>query len=382
MEPQAQTKRFSKLNRYSALLGALLVLGGCLLLRTDFVIAGRGTVEYARKNDFFAPADGWVATLQARTGEEVRAGDVLLRLRSPTLEAEELQARRALAALKADRIRVSARLDDLRHRPVPIEFMDAPAQERLLEEMESAQDTLIGRLESLVDSGGVSKIGLAERRIERLRVRAEALAAKSMADWMRAGLPEWERSLALAEKEAVEVEYVAARERAERIEERANALTIRAPFDGIVADLAPQQVDEPVKEGQYLLRVADPESAHRIEAYVPQRNADLLKPGQPVRMESRVFASVFEGPVRGELVSVSPMAAPPSLASDPKLGPAAGDIPLDLDIRVSDSPHPLIAGTTLEIEVVVGRRSVLEMFLPHNRAQLRSTVEPAASSNH
>jgi len=360
----------------------MLVLAGFLLLRTDFVIAGRGTVEYALKKDFFAPAGGRVDILNARSGQKIRTGDLLLRLRSPALEAEQLRARRELAALEADRIRAEARLADLRKRPASVEFMNASARERLLAEMETAQDTLIGRLENLVESGGVSKIDLAERRIERLRIRAEALAAKSRADWMRAGLPEWERALALAEKEAIEVEWAAAHGLVKRAEERLDALKIRAPFDGIIADLAPRQAGEPVEQGQYLLRVADPASAHRIKAHVPQRNADLLKPGQSVRMESRVFASLFEGPVHGKLITVTPMADPPSLETGMMPDPAAGDIPLELDIRVSDSPHPLIPGTTLDIEIVVGRRTLFEMFLPRNRSELRAPTEPASPSEH
>ncbi len=88
---------------------------------------------------------------------------------------------------------------------------------------------------------------------------------------------------------------------------------------------------------------------------MPERNIDLLRVGTRALMESKVFESVLEGPVRGTVQRVAPEADPPAASAASPL--------YEVDIAVDDSPYPLVLGSRLDIRLLLGRRSIAEVLL-------------------
>lgn len=372
-----KTKRFARINRYTALFGCLLIGGGLLLLRTEFAVRGTGVVELAGATDFFAPADGFVRVIKHKAGDRIRQGEVILRLHNPELDSRVVEAERDLARLEGDLLRAQAKIDDLRHRPVPIEFLEAAAKEPILQSIEATREALVRQLEPLAEQRDISSVDLANRRIEELRARMERVSAEHRAEWMRSGLPDWEQALAVAETEAIRLERDAARRILESLRARIDALVLRAPFDGTLIDLVPEQVGEAKRNGQFLFQVAESTSDYEVEAQLPQRNADLLQVGQFVRMESRVFRSITEGHIEGSVLHLRPAAKPSNTLETP-----TGDsVAVEAQIRIDRSPWPLIPGSSVEVEVIVGHRSILEMLLLRRKQAWRAQPEAKTSTS-
>lgn len=370
-----ETKRFARINRFTALFGCLLIVGGLLLLRTEFAVRGSGVVELAGVVDCFAPADGFVHGIEGNAGDRVRQGQVILRLYNPELDSRVIETERDLSNLEGNLLRAEAKINDLRHRPVPIEFLEAVTKEPLLQSIEATREALVRKLEPLAERGILTSVDLADRRIEELRARMERGSTEHRAEWMRAGLPDWEQALAVAETEAIRMERDGVRRVLESLRTRIDALVLRAPIDGTLTDLIPEQVGEATRSGQFLFQVVESMSDYQVKAQLPQRNADLLEAGQFVRMESRVFRSITEGHIEGTVLHLSPVAK-----SSNRLDGQTGDgVTVEAQIHVDRSPWPLIPGSSVEVEVIVGHRSILEMLLLRRKQTWRTT--PGANTS-
>lgn len=84
--------RWFALDRIPKTAIALAVLAGLLLaafsIKTDFQIEIRGELRPVKENNLFAPVDGIVEQLFVKHGDQINAGEEVLRLRSPELEKE------------------------------------------------------------------------------------------------------------------------------------------------------------------------------------------------------------------------------------------------------------------------------------------------------
>jgi multidrug efflux pump subunit AcrA (membrane-fusion protein) len=84
--------RWFALDRIPKTAIALALLAGLLLaafsIKTDFQIEIRGELRPVKENNLFAPVDGIVEQLFVKHGDQINAGEEVLRLRSPELEKE------------------------------------------------------------------------------------------------------------------------------------------------------------------------------------------------------------------------------------------------------------------------------------------------------
>ena len=131
-----------------ALAAVLAVIAVLVLAPADFTIQGRGELQPVRRRDVFAPSDGVVREVLARTGDHVSAFDpqrpdnqVLAILRNPDLDFElrrvsgEIQtAEKRLAAVKASRL---------------ANQLTGPDARRQYEQLTAEQEELSATLESL-----------------------------------------------------------------------------------------------------------------------------------------------------------------------------------------------------------------------------------------
>ena len=92
-----------------------------------------------------------------------------------------------------------------------------------------------------------------------------------------------------------------ARTSAQELSQRADALTVRAPADGVVYNL-PRKVGESVDEGQLVASVADPERL-RLRVRVDQPDLPRLAPGQRLVV---TFDGLPDREWAGKVVQVSP----------------------------------------------------------------------------
>ena len=347
--------------RVAGVLGLLIFVAGFFLVRTEFKLTSEGEVRRAKEREVVAPSDGHIEAVRFSDGESVSAGEVVMRMAAPDARLELLAGRQSMAELEAALLRNEIARKRAKVRPAPAEVLTAPERDRILGRIQSLQEELVGRLETLESSGGISATALQEHRIDKLRVELERLAAATRANWMEAGLPELDREALEAERKRLEAERPVLRERLALLEEKAGRAEVRAPIGGTLTRVRSLRSGAEVGRGELLFRVVDTETPFLVRAEVPEKNIDLVRPGVPVRMESGVFNALAEGYVRGRVVSVSPDAEPG--------GPGADAPVYDVDIEVVRSPLPLVLGSRMEVEILLGERSLLEMLFMRRKTQ-------------
>lgn len=120
----------------SLALATLIVL--LAVIPADFSVPAEGTVQPQVRRNLFAPADGVVAEVRAEHGERVAAGDVLLRIRNPSLDLEQ-------SRLSGELQTAQAKLDAVRStRSRPGNSPATGEQDRLASEEEQLKEQIQG----------------------------------------------------------------------------------------------------------------------------------------------------------------------------------------------------------------------------------------------
>ncbi len=230
--------------------------------RGDLVhdIAVQGRVVAASRPTLFSPSAG-IVSLRVREGERVSEGDVLAVVESPELDNRLQQEQASLAASSSDlsRLELSVRQQNLVNEQ----------RVELLEVRVDAARRLVERNQKLADAGLVNEIELESARDD-LRIQSLEL------DQAR-------RTVDL-EREMLEFEVRDARLRRDRqnllvrdAERQVEELTLRSPFDGLVATLSVEDRDAVVR-GQALVGVVDLGELE-VEVAIPESYADDVAPG-------------------------------------------------------------------------------------------------------
>lgn len=244
-------------------------------------VSAQGRIVAANHPKLYSPSQG-IVTLAVEPGESVRAGQVLATIASPDLESQLAQERSRLQSLEFELSRTS-----------------------LSTRQQNQEDQQTAKLRRV-------RLDAARRDLERAeKLRAEGLLNvveyERAKDAVRVAEVELEQSQdggSLA-REARDFEVRDRRRQIDRqrlvvadLERQVGELTLRAPFDGMVATIDVQDRDA-VAPNAPILTVVDL-SELEVEALIPESYADEAAPGTPavVSFGGRDYPA--------ELTSVSP----------------------------------------------------------------------------
>lgn len=374
-----------------------------------------------------------VRGVDVQVGDRVRAGDRLATL-DPTFAAADLADLTAkLASVEAQIGRLRAELDGGDFTPAnnPDAAVQAAILERRRAEYRSrlaSLDEKAGQLDSAIAAGRRAQAGLAERlavvgevedirrqlqerqtgsrltwleaRVERLRMRDELTALQdreqASAHELRgvqadraAFVDEWRRKTAeelveQSRQRATLVEQIAKAER------RRSLVTLTAPVDAVVLEVAKRSVGSVIREAEPLVTLVPADVPLEVEAEIPSRDIGLVRVGDFVRVKLDAFPFQRHGTLPGEIRTISadafthdPSGSQGAAINPDGPRPAAGAV-FRTRIRLTDTRlEGVPAGTLLSpgmvasAEIRVGTRSVLSYFLyPVIRALDESIREP------
>lgn len=233
--------------------------------RGDFVqdVAARGTVIAAVSPTLSSTAAGTVTYL-VHAGDRVAKGEVLARLSSPELENEYDRERTTLesmdAALSQQRIELQQQLLENRQK-ADLAAVTMSQQLRELQRLQAAWAVHViseHEYEAAYDTYSMARLSY-EHANQNARLERERI----MLDLRTRQLGRNAQSLLVA-----------------GLKQRLDALTVRSPVDGMVADLA-QPDQSHVGSSMPLVTVIDL-SALAIQFQVAESFADGIKPGLPV----------------------------------------------------------------------------------------------------
>ncbi len=249
-----------------------------------------------------------VGALLVRDGEHVRRGQELVRLDNPELSVSARQARSGTLELSEERARAEADASEA-GRNVEHQRRKLEADRRLLAQAAVPR--------SLVESDELAAAEAVDRR-RAAEARLSALAGKSGAS-------------------RLSISTAAARE----LEHRVGALTLRAPYDGVVYGL-PRRAGETVAAGQVVASVADP--AHlKVRARIDEPDLPRVAAGQRLTV---TFDGLPDRRWEGRVTEV-----PSGLhdAGGRRVGEVVGEI--------ADAARSLPPNASVNVQVVAGERA-------------------------
>ena len=214
-----------------------------------------------------------------------------------------------------------------------------------------AQDKIYKVYKDLRDKKLASEIELTEREMDRLQLEDQILNTKQLQKWGAHGLESIEvensekyLSLLKKKKKVLEDEF-------DRLRVHQEALMIRAPYDGIIVESYLKFSGEPVEKGEPLLRIYSIQQGFHVKAWLSERNIDLVKKGQFVRMESNVYKTEGNSYMEGEVEKV--------LWDPDTLNEYDREQRYEVWISIMKSPFPPVNASRVNVEVVLGTGNLI-----------------------
>jgi multidrug efflux pump subunit AcrA (membrane-fusion protein) len=312
------------------------VVRGDLLVR----VLCDGRLEPPEGGELRVADGGTVAALAVHEGDRVSRGQVLVRLANPDLEVRARDAHAEVRQLQADAATAADDLDRERREAAWREQVVA-GDRRLVAKGALPRATL--EADELAWHQGLDRVRAAEARLGALR-RSSGQSGAPTAGTPEPARPGGGSRLALALAAAAE------------LDRRLQALTVRAPFAGMVYGL-PRATGETVQPGQLAANVTDPDHPH-VRCRVDQPDLPRVAPNQ------RLIVTFNGLPDRKWEGTVQRVGTGLREAGGREVGEIVGEL--------ADPVHTLPANAAVDVQVVVAqKRGVLSI----PRSALRREVD-------
>lgn len=297
-----------------ALIGGSAIAAG-FIIRIDEVVTATGQLESAGgRVTVKSPVGGKIARLLVRNGERIKKGQLLLVM--DTVIANE-------------RIGESARLIALEKEGLERQVASLQEQLKLLDHQIRTQNEITSNYESLLNSGGISKIQVLQQRDKVFQLETQRSTTRVTIERTRIEAQKRIRELETQAKEAV-------------VQRRYQNLI--APSDGIVFDLRAQ--DDGVLEAGEVVLTLIPQTGLTANVNVSNKDIGFIKVGQRATVRVDAFPANRYGELSGKVSLVGADALPPDETSNTYRFPIK--ITLENDFLKADNVKiPLSSGMSI-----------------------------------
>ncbi|MBC7380705.1 MAG: HlyD family type I secretion periplasmic adaptor subunit [Burkholderiaceae bacterium] len=393
-----------------------LLLGWAVFGRLDIIAGAEGRLVPRNYSRVVQPAEaGIVREVLVRDGDEVKAGQVLMRMDATTASADmgTLKADAALKALGLRRIDAELsgsplliRADDPPELAAQVmaqytarrqSYLDALDQERATlkrahYDLMAAQQQLAklvatvplyqrsaSSYEKLVKDGFVSELGASDKVREKIEKEQELKSQEASMAALESAVEQARRKLAqvksgyqtqlLNERVELQGQQQHAQGELQKQIYRSGLLELKAAEDGVVKDMVTFTPGAVVQPGAVLLNLVPRNEPLYAEVAIHNEDVGFVAPGQAVKVKLQAYPFQKYGLLDGKVDTVSA----DSSAADPQKASALGQSPqsykalVRLDSQVLHGPHAqrlkLSAGMVVQAEISQGNRTVLEYLL-------------------
>jgi multidrug resistance efflux pump len=345
-----------------ALSGVVTGLLAACLGRVDIHGRARGILRpRSGVRVIVARLDGTVEGVLARSGQEVRAGQGLVRLEAPPVRAALLEAERHLETVRRD-FAAAARRQDRAHAEQTRRLARRGAT--LEEERRNQGQCLLLAERNLARNLDLEREGVqSPARVDEVRdALAQARGHLSRCDHALEQLSQERASLDQGRQETLWQRSLTIRSAETRLASQSLLLAQRehpAPEDGVVEAMLVHP-GEVVRAGQALCKLIPREAPLQVVAFLPERDRAFVRAGDEVVLELDQLPYAEFGTARAKVERISD-----DLASGFELQEALGDQPLAqvpafrVELRLTDTRAPLRAGIRLRSGMLLQARFTL-----------------------
>ena len=389
--------------------------------RLDIIAVAQGKLIPSSYVKIVQPAEsGVLREILVGDGQEVKAGQVLLRMDTQVTDADQATVDTDLMLRRLQLRRIEAELagvpftarpgdrTDLIQQVTAQSLANRRAYESQLESEQAAlakaQQDLSGAMEmesrlkqtvpiyqeteaahqNLAKDGFISRLALLDKTRERIEKEQELKAQTHQVASLRASIEQSRKKLAQitsAYRQQLQNERSEANGQRLRLEQEAgkqayrhDLLELKAPQDGIVKDLATHTPGTVVSPGTILLTLVPRNDPVKAEVWVTNEDAGWVEVNQAVKIKIAAFPFNKYGMVKGHVETISPDAAelPDTRERDRKdtrehVMPPSGFralVALDSPYLERDGKRFRVsAGMLVSAEVNLGSRTVMEYLL-------------------
>ena len=192
------------------------------------------------------------------------------------------------------------------------EISNAESEVKFREKHSATSRELVERMETLSDSGGISKVELIRLRLEVAGSEKDLSVAQRTLQQVTLDRQRMEAEHArLRDEQVAEIEKLKFRVAALKSDlenSQANMLSVRAPYDGVVISLAQRNAGSVVQNGQELCQLARLDAKPHARLLLSETGLPKLAVGQKVRFFFDAFPYQRYGAVDARLNWISPSA--------------------------------------------------------------------------
>ena len=299
---------------------------------------------------------GRIAAIEVRDGQEVKQGEVLMRLNDTEASAEYQTLSAKYWSLFARVERLRALLDKR-----PANFSSVPAQyQKIVAEQQFTLKTSsdqIKQLEAEIELLGEVSLIRGSLAKEKLATRVQALDAERNFSQAQAELLRYRRAnmddlnLSSGEFAQTEEQMIKLRDRLERV-------NVVSPADGVIQDLRFRTIGGVIPPGAILMNVVPLDGKVHAELRVQPTDIGFVKTGEDARLKIGTYDFMRYGTVTGKVTMVSSYST-----LDEKANPyfkVNVSIPQNY---VGDKDKGIDPGMTVQADIITDRQSVLRYLL-------------------
>ncbi len=419
-----QAPRGASLLLWAGALFILLALGWANWAELDEIARGDGEIIPSHQLQIVQNLEGGIVSdILVREGQLVERGEVLLKIKDQRFASSFRENQVRELELQARAVRLTAEAND---EPfgMPEDFSsEYPGLiEQELQLYESRQKELVSNLEVLAQQRQQREQELVEansrieqlRRsyslllrelriseplvkegviseVEYLRLRRQVNDLRGEISSIELSVPRIEAAISESEQRQREVELqfrnrareelnelVAEQVRLQQalsgMQDRISRTEVRAPIRGTVKQLMINTIDGVVKAGDPLLSIVPFEDKLLVEARIKPSDIANIRLGQDARVKVSAYDFAIYGGLDAQVVFISPGTILDQEARQPYyLVRLETEVPY---LGTEASPLPLMAGMTVGVDILTGRKTVMHYLLkPINRATERALTE-------
>jgi multidrug resistance efflux pump len=326
-----------------------------------------------------AKLDGTVGQIDVHSGQQVKAGDLLVRIEAPPVQAQLLEAERQVQTVRKH-FKVTAALQDQAHAEQSRRLRARIA--KLKEQIGSQQHSMamlernLKRHLALAKEGIVSPVTVDEVRESSARAQRQSHLmeqALEQASQDRAGLDNSRQESLWQRRQTIQNAEV----RAESLAFMLGQTRLEAPEDGMVEAMLVKP-GEVVRTGQALCKLIPRNAPLHVVAFLEEKDRAFVKPGDEVKLELDQLPYAEYGTLRARIERISD-----DLAAPFELHEALGDNPLPnlptfrVELRITDAKAvtkagiPLRSGMLMNARFTLRRQRLITLVLDPLRKWLR-----------
>ena len=341
-----------------ALAAGMLVV--CCLVPIEDIYTAEGIVRPGSYRRLYAAGD-----LEQREGplvkegDEVKAGQELMRFHLPELEYKIEETRELLGAAKAELAVQKANTAAAETMPLPKEMWEIDEQLAQTEASRAYYERQLARSEELGRSGAISEKDVDQARLEAEQSQIAHERLKQRLEIIEAGYSETLLAEARAQEDRISQRIDGLNDRLSLLEkELARLSVLRAPADGLVLDMPYKNVIGVIKSGQELVYMAIGDG-RMIEIFGLQENFDRVKVGQSVRYKSKVYDPMKFGYAGGRVAKIGQIRGTPS-------GGTQADRYYSILATIEKQPKELTLDSNVTAQVILRKDRLVKVLFGVN----------------